>query len=892
MHPAGKGTLTLFAVYPAINALGGVITTPWKCCICLAWLCMIPVSGNAATPTVSLGAQHALALRSDGTVVAWGSDESGQLGAGRLPFETRPGMVAGLAGVRSISSGLNHSLAVRADGTVWTWGNNYDGQLGNGGTVNNSKPTQVRGLVDVVQACGGGNYSLALRQNGSVWAWGGNYYGTLADGTQENSLVPRHVTALSSISKVVCGSTHALALSSDGRVWAWGSNVEGALGDSSTTNRFRPIEVAGLGRVVELAAGEDFSAALTQDGAVWEWGVVAPYDNPRGAPRVFPVRAPGVTGVATIAAGVSSFWVLAIKADGRTWWNWVTGSTPASQDEVADLNGTAVGYGQTLLLKADGTVLSFTYNGNGFGNLGDGTTTYRQTPGPVVDISGIVQVAAGSWHGLALDATGNVWSWGLDSSGQLGRGRFLSSAVPAIVVGLEGIAQVSAGLSHSLALDQSGTVWAWGSNGYAELGDGSYRDSGTPVRLTSISDVQAIATGPYYSIALKRDGTVWGWGSTFPGLSGDRSVPSFVLNNAVAIAAGDGHSLALDRDGTVWTWGGNNQGQLGDGTTVDRLQPVKVQGLSGVIAIVATSANSYALKSDGTVVGWGENSRGQIGDGSATTRLTPASIRGLDRVVEFRAGTNHALARRTDGSIWGWHWGYEITGELGTDPLISISTPVPLAVGVDAIATMAVGDATSALVRQDGSVYMGGRNAAGQLGDGTFAKQLTIVGVINETFSGFLDLDTTAANLPLPVGKIPPFLLATYRAGGVNSTSLYADLRGIIPSGNFASASNYGKFAAGYNVYIAANLPTLGSSPYFQLNANNSWSTLNWPMAAFLTGVALESQASLVRTQILQNVDLSSPVLAGASIIVGYGTDPDEMLNNARYRTIFTVPQP
>ena len=868
------------------------MATRWKRCICLAWLCMIPVSGNATTPMVSLGAQHALALRNDGTVVSWGSDESGQLGAGRLPYETRPGMVAGLTGVRSIASGVNHSLAVRADGTVWTWGNNYDGQLGDGSTINSSEPTQVRGLVEVVQACGGDGYSLALRRDGSVWAWGGNYYGTLADGTQENSLLPRQVLDLSSVNKVVCGSTHALALRSDGRVWAWGSNAEGALGDGSRTDRPRPVEVSGLGRVVELAAGGDFSAALTQDGTVWEWGVVAPYATPRGVPRVYPVQALGVTDVAAIAGSVNSFSVLAIKVDGKTWWRWTTGSTPISQAGVGELKAVAAGYGQSLLLKTDGTVLSFGDNGNPFGNLGDGTTDYRDTPGPVVDISGIVQVAAGSWHGLALDATGNVWSWGLDSSGQLGRGRFLSSAVPAVVFGLAGVVQVAAGYSHSMALDQDGAVWAWGSNGYAELGDGSYRDSGTPVRLTAISNVQAIAAGPYYSIALKRDGTVWGWGSTFPGLADNPSVPSSVLNNAMAIAAGDGHSLALDRDGTVWAWGGNSQGQLGDGTTVDRRQPVQVPGLSGVIAIVATVANSYALKSDGTVVGWGGNSRGQIGDGSTTARLIPASITALDHVVEFRAGSNHALARRSDGSIWGWHWGYELTGELGSDPVISISTPVPLTVGVDAIATMAVGDATSALVRQDGSVYMGGRNAAGQLGDGTFAKQLTIVGVINETFSGFLDLDTTAPNLPLPVEKVPPFLLAAYRAGGANSTSLYADLRGITPSGNFASASNYGIFAAGYNVYIAANVPTLGSSPYFQLNANNSWSVLNWPMAAFLTGVALDSQASMVRTQILQNVDLSSPVFAGASIIVGYGTDPDEMLNNARYRTIFTVPRP
>jgi len=70
------------------------------------------------------------------------------------------------------------------------------------------------------------------------------------------------------------------------------------------------------------------------------------------------------------------------------------------------------------------------------------------------------------------------------------------------------------------------------------------------------------------------------------------------------------------------------------------------------------------------------------------------------------------------------------------------------------------------------------------------------------------------------------------------------------------------------------------------------WSVLRWPMSAFMSSVALDSQNSLVRAQILQDADLSSPQLLGASIIVGYGTDPDEMLRNARYRTIFTAPRP
>lgn len=116
-------------------------------------------------------------------------------------------------------------------------------------------------------------------------------------------------------------------------------------------------------------------------------------------------------------------------------------------------------------------------------------------------------------------------------------------------------------------------------------------------------------------------------------------------------------------------------------------------------------------------------------------------------------------------------------------------------------------------------------------------------------------------------------------------------MRGI--ASTLSNARHYGgNFAASasYNVHVAANILTLAASPYFQLNANSTWSASSWPMAEFLSGVALDSRTNLVRAQMLQNADLSSPTLTGASILVGYRTDPDEMLSNGRYQTIFTVP--
>src|ERR1035437_3775884 len=142
-------------------------------------------AANAVTPMGSVGDSHALALRADGPVLAWGSDLYGQLGVGRPLIATSPVMVPGLSKVRAIAGGLNHSLAVRQDGTLWTWGGNTFGQLGDGTPVDRSSPVQVPGVTNAVMACAGYAHSAVLKQDGTVWAWGNNWYGQLGNGMRD-----------------------------------------------------------------------------------------------------------------------------------------------------------------------------------------------------------------------------------------------------------------------------------------------------------------------------------------------------------------------------------------------------------------------------------------------------------------------------------------------------------------------------------------------------------------------------------------------------------------------------------------------------------------------------------------------------------------------------------
>src|SRR5690606_31035614 len=159
----------------------------------------------------------------------------------------------------------------------------------------------------------------------------------------------------------------------------------------------------------------------------------------------------------------------------------------------------------------------------------------------------------------------------------------------------------------------------------------------------------------------------------------DKPSPVAVLTDAVAIAAGLRHSLAVRTDGTVWAWGENgSEGRLGDGTTFRRLSPVQVSGLTGIADVAAGATHSRALGADGTVWAWGGNVDGQLGDGSTTTRLTPLQVLGLAGVSRISAGEHLSLAVQNDGASGGsvWSWGRNAHGQLGDGSTLSRSIPV------------------------------------------------------------------------------------------------------------------------------------------------------------------------------------------------------------------------
>ena len=359
--------------------------------------------------------------------------------------------------------------------------------------------------------------------------------------------------------RVSAGGAHTLAGSADGdSVWAWGDNSLGQLGSITSTIEPRPQRVAGLPRVSAVAAGASHSLALAADGSVWAWG-----GNGNGAlgdgtrtSRAAPQRVAGVAGAVAIAAG-----------DGRS-----------------------------FALRADGSVLGWGENAGGALGLGTRADALRpeQVGVGIAGFGGVVAVAAGARHTVALRTDGRVFAFG-EVAVPLPDGAVVQAS-PVLLEGLSTIAGISAGAGHSLAVDISGRLWAWGLNGTGQLGLGDTAPSAVPALLSSAQGGAA-------------------------------------LQPNLLVAAGGGYALALPLTGPLLAWGGDESGQLGNGSPTNPvLRPAALGAVAAALtSITAGRAHALAVLADGSVQAWGANASGQLGLGVAgAPRDVPTTVTGLN----------------------------------------------------------------------------------------------------------------------------------------------------------------------------------------------------------------------------------------------------------------------
>jgi alpha-tubulin suppressor-like RCC1 family protein len=576
------------------------------------------------------------------------------------------------------------------------------------------------------------------------------------------------------------------------QLWTWGNGNSGRLGNGivTTTSVSTPVTTfAGGTNWKQVSSGNQYTAAIKTDGTLWTWG--SGFAGALG------------NGVATgtISTPVTTF------AGGTNWKQVSSGTT------------------HTAAIKTDGTLWTW---GNGLqGRLGNGVTTGAIST-PVTTFAGGTnwkQVSSGSSHTAAIKTDGTLWVWGNGGNGRLGNADTTDRSTPVTTfAGGTNWKQVNSGGTHTAAIKTDGTLWTWGLGTAGQLGRPSIGTNKlTPVTTfaggtnwsdtatTEPEDLYTLSAGFNYTAAVKTDGTLWTWGNGGFGQLGtndltQRNTPVTTFAGGTdwkQVSAGDAaHTAAIKTDGTLWVWGAGANGRLGNAVVTGSIStPVTTfAGGTDWKQVSAGDAHTAAIKTDGTLWTWGLGGNGRLGNGIVTTTSVSTPVTTFAGGTDWKqvsAGDAHTAAIKTDGTLWTWGFGSE--GKLGTNDTTIRSTPVTTFAGGTDWKQVSAGDGHTAAIKTDGTLWTWGNGGNGRLGNAVITNRFTPV----TTFAGGTDWKQVSAGFSHTVAIKTDGTLWTWGSGGSGQLGTDDTTQRSTPVTTFAGGTNWKQVSAG-NVYTIA----------------------------------------------------------------------------------------
>jgi alpha-tubulin suppressor-like RCC1 family protein len=601
---------------------------------------------------------RAFAIKTDGTLWAWGSNLYGTLGLNNNFSNFLSPVQVGTSSWLQVGTDREVTLAIKTDGTLWGWGLNTEGKLGlNDSNLTGlaySSPVQIgsdtgwsklskhnHGSADGFYQVG--IYSLALKGDGSLYSWGNGFYGSLGinvGGLGSNRSSPTQVgTTSDSWTQITSAVGGVLAIRANGTLWAWGRNIVGQLGLNDTMDRSSPVQV-GTSSWLQVSATRNYVLAIDINSRLYTWGE---NDQGQGGTITFNYRS------SPIQIGTSSWSLVSAGAD------------------------------HSLGITTTGGLFTWGYNRDG--PLGIGSNVNSSLRSSPVQIGTTVwkSVATNGLATSAIRSNDTLWGWGyvfhLGTNNIPSNTHLVSSPVQ---IGTSSWTQVSVGFESGLAIRNGGSLFVWGINSFGQLGlnDIGSRSSPTQIGSSSWSQITSGSYG-YSAYAIRADGALFGWGLGSDGQLGDNSIvtrssPVQVGTSSWSqVTAGPRWAMAIRTDGTLWAWGENSYGQLGNNTVSNRSSPVQV-GTSSWTKIACSRFHALAIRSDGIMFTWGRQMDGQ--GRSSPVQLGTSSWSQVAAGADISLGYLYYMAINFNGTLWAW--GSNNLGQIGNSTSFSSSSPI------------------------------------------------------------------------------------------------------------------------------------------------------------------------------------------------------------------------
>lgn len=519
------------------------------------------------------GGMTSFGIKTDNTLWGWGYGSEGGLGNGNGSsgyYVATPIQIGTATDWKEArGDGYGTSLAIKTNGTLWATGANAYGNLGLNDTLNKSSWTQVGSLTNWSKIISISLYvpSAVLKTDGTLWAWGDGTSTGFGDSSFVLRSSPVQVGS-NTYTSVYLGLY--LGLKTDGNVTSWG-NLPFIFTTAITSS---PIMIGSTKEWISVASGAQYTVGIKTDGSLWAWG-----KNRYGQ------------------LGTNDL---------------IYRSSPVQVGTSKDWTKVSCGVEFTVAMKKDGSL--WTWGRNFYGELGDNTRIDRSSPIQIASAVVWKQVATGTNHVIAQKVDGVLWAWGAGSRfggnasalGDGGNGVNLGvnrSSPVQVLTSKSDWTQIAAGGAHSFALDASGNLYGWGLSQWGQLYPGISGSSGydtlSPNPISSPTKFKYVACGWSHTAAITTGDELRMWGDNYAGTLGNNSTSprydSSVLGTGYSkVLFNNNSTFALKPNGTLWAWGANGNGQLGLGDLNNKSSPVQV----GALATWAGSIDDLAIYTD------------------------------------------------------------------------------------------------------------------------------------------------------------------------------------------------------------------------------------------------------------------------------------------------------